>query len=250
MRVTILGCGTSTGVPRLPGDWGACDPLEPKNRRRRASILVEQGGTTLLVDCGPDMRAQLLDAQVKRLDAVLVTHDHADHTHGIDDLRGYTIEQGHEIPLHAPREALDRLERRFDYIFAGRHGYAPICTAHPIDGPFRIGEIEVRPFLQEHGGIFSLGFRFGDIAYTTDASGLPEESFRVLEGVRVWIVDALRPRPHPTHSHLQRTLGWIARVQPERAILTHMSNAMDHATLRASLPAGVEPGHDGMTVEV
>lgn len=250
MRVTLLGCGTSTGVPRLPDDWGDCDPLEPKNRRRRASILVEQGGTTLLVDCGPDMRQQLLDAHVGRLDAVLVTHDHADHTHGIDDLRGYYLEAGHEIALHAPRETLERLHHRFDYIFKGRHGYPPICAGHAIDGPFRIGALEVRPFLQEHGRIFSLGFRFGDVAYSTDLSGLPEESFRVLEGVKIWIVDALRPRPHPTHTHLEQTLAWIERVRPERAILTHMSNEMDYGTLARTLPAGVEPGHDGMTVEV
>ena len=250
MRVTILGCGTSTGVPRLPGDWGVCDPTNPKNRRRRSSILVEQGETTLLVDCGPDMRAQLLDAAVARLDAVLVTHDHADHTHGIDDLRGYYMAQGAEIPLYADKEALARLETRFDYIFRSRHGYPPICRGHVIDGPFRVGAVEIVPFRQIHGRIFSLGFRFGDIAYSTDLNDLPEESFEALEGVRLWIVDALRYREHPTHAHLSRTLDWIARLRPERAILIHMSNQLDYETLRRELPEGVEPGYDGLVIEL
>lgn len=250
LKVTILGCGTSTGVPRLPDDWGSCDPLNPKNRRSRASVLVEHDGTTLLVDCGPDMRQQLLAAGVKKLDGVLITHDHADHTHGIDDLRGYVMERRAEMPIHAPKEALVRLKLRFDYIFKGRQGYPPICEGFVIDGPVRIGSIEAIPFLQQHGPIWSLGFRFGDIAYSTDVSDLPEESFAALEGVRVWIVDALRDKPHPTHTHLEKTLSWIARVKPERAILTHMSNRMDYESLRAKLPAGVEPGYDGMIVTV
>lgn len=249
MRVTLLGCGTSTGVPRLPDDWGRCDPLEPRNRRSRASVLVEAGGTTLLVDCGPDMRMQLMAARVARLDAVLITHDHADHTHGIDDLRGYAMAQGKRIPLHAPPEALRRLKLRFDYVFRERQGYPPICDGVEIDGPFRVGAIDILPFAQQHGTIVSLGFRFGDIAYSTDVSDLDEAAFAALSGVRIWIVDALREKPHPTHSHLEKTLGWIDRVRPERAVLTHMSNMLDYRSLCEKLPAGIEPGYDGMTIE-
>lgn len=250
MKVTILGCGTSTGVPRLPNDWGQCDPSNAKNRRGRASILVEQGGTTVLVDTGPDMRAQLLAAEVAKIDGVLITHDHADHTHGIDDIRGYRMEMDQDIPLYASKETLERLTQRFDYIFERRHGYPTICAGHEITGPVTIGEITAQPFLQEHGPIWSLGFRFGDIAYSTDVNGFPEESFAALEGVKIWIVDALRIRPHRTHAHLDMTLSWIERVKPERAILTHLSNEMDYDSLSASLPDGVELAYDGMIIRI
>ncbi|GEQ96791.1 phosphoribosyl 1,2-cyclic phosphodiesterase [Iodidimonas gelatinilytica] len=250
MRITILGCGTSTGVPRLPNDWGTCDPENPKNRRSRASILVEHGETTLLVDCGPDMRTQLLAADVQHLDGVLITHDHADHTHGIDDLRGYYMERKSEIPVYAPAEALKRLRHRFDYIFKSRHGYPSICSGHEITGPVTIGDITAIPFWQEHGPIYSLGFRFGDIAYSTDVNAFPPESFEVLAGVKVWIVDALRHRPHRTHSHLEKTLGWIEQIKPDRAILTHLSNDMDYAQLRNALPDGVEPAYDGLVLDI
>lgn len=248
MKVTILGCGTSTGVPRLPNDWGRCDPSNPKNRRGRASLLVEQGGTTILVDTGPDMRAQLLAAGVAKIDGVLITHDHADHTHGIDDLRGYRMERDHDIPLYAPKETLERLKQRFDYIFKSRHGYPTVCSGHEITGPVTIGAITAQPFWQEHGPIWSLGFRFGDIAYSTDVNGLPEESFAVLEGVKIWIVDALRLHPHRTHAHLDMTLSWIDRVKPQQAILTHMGTDMDYDSLCALLPKGVVPAYDGMII--
>ncbi len=252
VKVTVLGCGTSSGVPRLPGIWGACDPANPKNRRRRASLLVEEGETRIVIDCGPDFRAQLLDHPIPRLDAVLLTHDHADHAHGIDDLRGFATAQKERIPVHASAETLAVVTRRFDYVFDGRNGYPPIARAVEI-APFRsftVGALEIMPFLQHHGPVFSLGYRIGPLAYSTDVKALPEESFAVLEGVRVWIVDALRYREHPTHACLDETLAWIARVRPERAILTHLNQDMDHATLAARLPAGVEPAHDGLTFEV
>ncbi len=249
MKVTILGCGTSGGVPRIGNVWGACDPKNPKNRRRRVSILVEEGDRRLLVDTSPDLREQLLDADVDTLDAVLYTHDHADHTHGIDDLRAifHTIRK--PVEVYASAETLEVLKRRFDYIFKSKLGYPSICQANEISGPFSVGGIDVVPFVQEHGPITSLGFRFGKVAYSTDLNGLPEESWEILAGVDTWIVDALRPQPHPTHPHLEMTLEWIARLKPRRAILTHMTWDMDYETLCRELPKGVEPGYDGMVME-
>ena len=211
MKVTILGCGTSGGVPRIGGVWGNCDPDNPKNRRRRVSILVEEGRTRLLVDTSPDLREQLLGADVRNLDGVLYTHDHADHTHGIDDLRGLFHTMGRKIDVYGDARTLDVLTRRFDYIFTSKEGYPAFCETHEITGAFRIGDIEVEPFEQIHGPITSLGFRFGPVAYSTDLNDLSEESFAVLEGVEVWIVDALRYDPHPTHPHLDLTLEWIKR---------------------------------------
>lgn len=249
MKVTILGCGTSGGVPRLPGDWGACDPANPKNRRRRVSVLVESATTTVLIDTSPDMRAQLLDAGVERLDAVLYTHDHADHTHGIDDLRPYYQLRDQPVDIYADAQTLAILKQRFDYIFAPKGGYPAIAAPHEIAGPFRVGDLNITPFSQQHGPVDSLGFRINNIAYSTDLNGLSDEAFQILDGVDLWIVDALRYRPHPTHAHLDLTLSWIARVQPRRAILTHMTQDMDYETLKAELPAGVEPGFDGMVIE-
>jgi phosphoribosyl 1,2-cyclic phosphate phosphodiesterase len=181
---------------------------------------------------------------------VLYTHDHADHTHGIDDLRGVFLLMRRKVDVWADRRTLHTLKHRFEYIFESSDGYPAICAGHLIDGPVKIGHIEAVPFPQEHGPITSLGFRFGDLAYSTDLVALPEQSWRVLEGIKVWIVDALRPQPHPTHAHLDLTLSWIERLKPERAILTHMTWDMDYETLRRSLPAGIEPAYDGMVIEV
>jgi len=252
MKVTVLGSGTSSGVPRIDGHWGAADPSNPKNRRRRVSLWVEESGASILIDTSPDLREQCLDAGIKRIDGVLYTHDHADHTHGIDDLRGFRHVMGHKVDIYATRETLDVLTGRFDYIFHERLGYPPICRANEITGdePFRVAGVTVRPFRQIHGPIGSIGYRIGDVAYSTDVSDLPEHAFPVLEGVKVWVVDALRYTPHPTHPHLEKTLGWIERVKPERAILTHMTSDMDYETLCRELPKGVEPGYDGLTFEI
>ncbi|HEY8351357.1 MAG TPA: MBL fold metallo-hydrolase [Sphingomonadales bacterium] len=250
MKVTILGCGTSGGVPRIGNVWGRCDPLNPKNRRRRVSILVESATTKILVDTSPDLREQCLDADIRHLDAVLYTHDHADHTHGIDDLRGLMHCMGKRIDVHANAATLAVLRKRFDYVFESQGGYPAICDAHEITGPFRVGDIEVTPFEQIHGDITSLGFRFGPVAYSTDLNELPEAARNVLRGVDLWIVDALRYDPHPTHPHLDLTLEWIADVKPRRAILTHMTWDMDYEELRQRLPPGVEPAYDGLVVEL
>jgi len=255
MRVTILGCGGSGGVPLIGGDWGACDPADPRNRRTRVSIMVEQGPTRLVVDTSPDFRAQMLAAGASRLDAVLYTHDHADHVHGIDDLRVVNRVVGGPIRAYGAPEHIEIIAQRFPYIFAPSdpiYGfYKPSLEAVPVAGPFSVGTIDVVPFQQDHGfGRTTLGFRFGRLAYSTDAVALPEAAFAALEGTEVWIVDCLRYEPHTTHSHLDQTLAWIDRVRPRRAILTHMNGALDYAELAARLPAGVEPAYDGLVVDL
>lgn len=257
MKITVLGCGSSSGVPVVGGGWGQCDPAEPRNRRRRASILVEHEDTTLLVDASPDCRAQLLDAGVSRLDAVLFTHGHADHCHGIDDLRWINVAMHADLPTYANRDTLDLIDDRFPYttsplkmLSVGKRYYKPMLIPNEIDGPFGVGAIAIRPFVQDHGFSSTCGFRFGDAAYSTDLVTLDDDAFDALAGVRLWIVDAFRYEPHPTHSHVARTLEWIARVQPERAVLTHMGSALDYATLNAETPDNVEPAYDGMVLEV
>jgi phosphoribosyl 1,2-cyclic phosphate phosphodiesterase len=253
MKVRILGCGGSGGVPLVGGVWGACDPAEARNRRRRASILVEDGATTLLIDTSPDLRAQLLDAGTKRLDAILFTHAHADHLHGIDDLRGMNRLMRAALPVYADRRTLAAIEERFGYVFrpleSGTSFYKPTLTPHAIEGPFTAAGIDVVPFVQDHGFTTTLGFRIGGMAYSTDVVDLDEAAFAVLAGIELWIVDCLRYEPHPTHSHLEKTLSWIARVKPRRAVLTHMDVPLDYATVRGKLPPGVEPGYDGLTLE-
>jgi phosphoribosyl 1,2-cyclic phosphate phosphodiesterase len=248
MKLTILGCGTSGGVPKVPEFWGACDPANPKNHRRRASVLVEEGDSTILFDTTPDLREQMIAARVKKLDAVFYTHDHADHTHGIDDLRGFYQTSGNRVDIYADAQTLGILKQRFDYIFRSQNNYAAICRAHTLNGPVKVGGLKVIPFEQGHGDGISLGYRVGDFAYSTDLNMLPESAFDTLAGVKVWVVDALRYQAHPTHSHLAQTLEWIERVKPERAILTHMTWDMDYETLKRELPAGVEPAYDGMEV--
>jgi len=259
MRVTILGCGGSGGVPmaaREPGGfWGACDPANPKNRRRRVSILVEEGATALLVDTSPDLRLQILDNAITRLDAVLFTHAHGDHCHGIDDVRALAYSQGGPIDAFMDARTHERLTQRFGYVFASARTpdslYPALLADRTVDGPFRVGAIDVVPFVQGHGpGETSTGYRFGPAAYSTDLASLDEAAFAALEGVKLWVVDCLRYRPHPTHTHFERTMEWIARVQPERAVLTHMNHELDYDELLARCPPGVEPGYDGMVVEV
>jgi phosphoribosyl 1,2-cyclic phosphate phosphodiesterase len=252
MKITILGCGSSGGVPLIGNDWGQCDPSDPRNRRLRVSILVEEGPTTILVDTSPDMREQLLACNFKRLDAVLFTHAHADHSHGIDELRSVNWLIKKPVEIYADQNTLKELETRFDYIFQRSNTEAfhkPAVTTHVVEGAFAVGAIEVLPFAQNHGRFDTVGYRFGDFAYSTDAKALSEASFAALKGVKTWVVDCIREEPHHTHSHLEQTLQWIERVKPERAYLTHMNETLDYAKLAAKLPRGVVPAHDGLVIE-
>ncbi|MGH7088286.1 MAG: MBL fold metallo-hydrolase [Stellaceae bacterium] len=256
MKVTMLGCGPSWGVPRIGGEWGACDPAEPRNRRTRVSILVEEGPTRLLVDTSPDLRQQLLAAEVRGVDAVLFTHAHADHLHGIDDLRSVNRLIRKNLPVYADRRTLDEIRTRFGYVFPAlapesKGGfYKPVLEPNEIDGPFVAAGIPITPIEQDHGFSTTLGFRFGDFAYSTDVIRLDERGFSALVGIEVWIVDCMRRAPHVTHSHLAQTLAWIARIKPRRAILTHMDESLDYGSLRRELPPGVEPGYDGLAIDV
>jgi phosphoribosyl 1,2-cyclic phosphate phosphodiesterase len=250
----MLGCGASTGVPAIGPNWGCCDPADLRNRRRRSSVLVEVGPVAILIDTSPDLREQLIDAQVRRLDAVVMTHSHADHLHGIDDLRGLNRLMGQAIPLWADGKTLAEIRQRFGYVFEplsepGRY-YKPTLTPHEIAGRFAIEGIEIVPFAQDHGFSTTLGFRIGPMAYSTDVVELADDAFAAIAGAELWIVDCMRHAPHPTHSHLEQTLAWIARVCPRRAVLTHMDHTLDYRELSAELPAGVEPGQDGLVIEL
>ena len=260
LEFTILGCGSSGGVPRADGNWGACDPDEPKNRRTRCSLMVRRIAgrdaaeqTSLLIDTSPDLVRQTSGAGMKRLDGVLLTHDHADQVHGIDDIRAFAIRQRAVVPVWMDAATEASVHRRFGYIFEGSGGYPAIAMPRrlPRHGePWRIegpsGEIPIVTFDQQHGSIRSVGYRFGEVAYSSDVDGLTEAAFEALAGVSVWIVDALRETPHPSHAHLSRTLEWIERVAPTRAILTNLHVDMDYAALKAKLPPGVEPAYDGL----
>ncbi|MGE0178803.1 MAG: MBL fold metallo-hydrolase [Sphingomonas sp.] len=252
MKVRILGCGTSAGVPRVGDDWGDCDRAEPKNRRRRASIMVEHGDARILVDTSPDLREQLLDARVKDVEAVLWTHDHADHCHGIDDLRQLYHARRRPVMGYARTDALALLKHRFAYAFEGGKGYPPVVYGDILPDHINLGGISVRTVDQPHGDITSAGLRFDAggraIGYSTDFHELTDAMALLFTGLDLWVVDALRRKPHPTHSHLEDTLKWIRELRPGRAVLTHMDSSMDYATLAAELPAGVEPGYDGLEV--
>jgi len=257
MKVTVLGCGGSNGVPLIGNNWGQCDPSEPRNRRLRASILVEDGETRLLVDSSPDLRQQMLATGNGWLDAILYTHAHADHLHGIDDIRAINVLRGSALDAYADARTLKQIRERFGYVLTPLESgpghlyyYKPCLVPHEITGPFAVKSLPVVPFEQDHGFSKTLGFRFGAFAYSTDVVDLDERAFEALAGVRLWIVDCLRLAPHQTHSHLDKTLGWIRRVKPERAVLTHMNHATDYASLSALCPPGVEPGYDGMVLEV
>lgn len=258
VSITILGCGSSGGVPRVGSGWGACNPSDPRNRRRRCSILVEREGeggrTRALIDTSPDLRDQLLDAAVDRLDAVLYTHDHADHTHGIDDLRPLVIHMRRVLPVFMDEATSEFVTSRFSYCFVAPPGsdYPPIVREFRImlghtvsvEGPG--GAITAVPIRLVHGNRDALGFRFGDIAYTPDLNAIPDESIGALENLDLWIIDALRPTPHPTHLSLPEALAWIERLKPRRAVLTNMHTDLDYETLRQSLPPNVIPAFDGL----
>lgn len=255
LRVTLLGTGGAGGVPMISAGWGRCDPAEPRNRRRRASVLVEQGDVRLLIDSGPDVRAQLLDAEVSRLSAVLYTHAHADHIHGIDELREVNRAIGGPLDIWGDEATLDDLKARFNYAFQGidletQPIFRPWLVPHLIQPRFTVSRLPVQAFPQDHGWTTSWGFRIGDFAYSTDVLNLDAHAFEVLEGVKVWVVGCLTDRPHDTHAHVDKVIDWHRHVRPDHTILTHMGPGLDYRTLRDTLPEGLEPGYDGMVLEL
>ena len=256
MQVTVLGCGGSGGVPLVGGVWGACDPTDPRNRRRRPSILVRTAEASILVDTTPDLRAQLLDAEVTNLDAVLFTHSHADHCHGIDDLRPLVYARGKPIPAYSDPATMANLTARFDYAFASsasaNSAYSAMLRDHSIalNTPFALCGLQVTAFEQSHGPITTLGYRSGPVGDSPDAVGIGEAGFRALDGVDLWIVDCLRHEPHPSHAHFDRTMAWIRRVGPERAVRTHRNRAGHDAGVAAQCPGGGEAGRAGLTIDL
>jgi phosphoribosyl 1,2-cyclic phosphate phosphodiesterase len=261
VRVTILGCGSSTGVPRVDNDWGACNPNNPKNRRRRSSVLVERigssGRTIVVIDTSPDFREQILQAGAPHIDGVIYTHDHADHTHGIDDLRTFFYRQRRRIDVWADPRTLALLRRRFDYCFETPPGsnYPAIVEGHAIENCSAVtisgagGDLRFQPFRQIHGDIESLGIRVGGVAYSCDLNDLPVDALPHLQNLDVWLLNTLRYTPHPSHLTLTNALSWIDRIRPRRAILTHLHVDLDYDALAAQLPDGVTPAYDGLTLE-
>lgn len=257
---TILGCGSSGGVPRLGGNWGDCDPSEPKNRRQRCSMLVERvtsnGKTSVLIDTSPDLRNQLLNAEVGTLDGVVYTHDHADHTHGIDDLRMIVFNMRKRLPIWADATTQITLRKRFGYTFEQVPGtlYKPILEMNDMTGPVSItgdgGTITLSPFLVDHGPILANGFRIENLVYLPDVSAMNETAWEKVNDLDMWIVDALRREPHPTHSHLDQTLDWIKRAAPKKAILTNMHNDLDYQTVCAETPDHITAAFDGMQIRM
>ena len=262
-RLTFLGTGSSGGVPRVGNDWGDCDPKNPRNRRRRCSVLVDIGPkddpdncTRLLIDSAPDLREQLLDAEVKHLDALIYTHDHADQSHGIDDVRALALHMRRTIPTFMDHRTAETLTSRFEYCFEGKGGYPAILDLQPfIDAGTRFTvkgrgpDVSLLPLEQLHGRIISLGFRIGDLAYCNDLHDIPEESLAELAGVETLILDALRYTPHPSHAHLERALEWIEQIQPRQAWLTNLHVDMDYETLCHELPAHIRPAYDGLCID-
>jgi phosphoribosyl 1,2-cyclic phosphate phosphodiesterase len=260
-HVTILGCGSSGGVPRVGQGWGECDPTNPRNRRRRCSILLEQidgsDSTIVLVDTSPDLRDQLLSAEVERIDAIVYTHDHADHTHGVDDVRPLVIHNRRRIDAFMDETTARGMVERFGYVFRTPHGsdYAPILSERRIESGVAFviggagGQMNVTPFRLVHGGVDALGLRVGGMAYTPDVSAVPPEALDHLVGLDLWIIDALRVRPHPSHLSLDEALAWIERLAPKRAVLTNLHTDLDYAALAARLPAHIEPAYDGLKLE-
>jgi len=252
VKVRILGCGTSSGVPRIGNDWGSCNPADPRNRRLRSAILIDSEGESLLVDCGPDLLAQMNAAGRDRVDRVIITHDHADHCHGIDDLRQVAHVTHRTVPLHARADVLARLESRFAYAFKGSPAYPGVLSGHAIAGEMTLGKARLRFVDQPHGGISSLGIRAEEngksLVYAIDYHDLTPDMAAMYEGADVWISDCLRRRPHPTHAHLDAVLGWARELRVGQLWLTHLDNSMDYATLSAELPNWAAPAHDGQEI--
>ena len=257
MKITLLGCGTSVGVPALGGlGWGRCNPKNPKNRRQRSSVLIETNHVTILVDAGPDIRNQLLDAKVNKIDAVLLTHAHSDHTSGLAELRPFYFAHKSKVPIFSNIETLNVVERQFDFLFTKQSGspsyFVPPMTLNKIGlGTLKIRNCSIEVIKQNHGNIDSLGFIFNKkFAYSTDLVEMPEVNFDKLNNLDLWIVEALRDEPHEAHAHFNQTFHWIKRANPKKAVLTHLGWESDYDYILSICPDNVYPGYDGMVVKV
>lgn len=254
MKVTVLGCGNSSGVPFIGCDCKVCTSKNPKNNRMRVSLFIEVNGVNLLIDSSPDLRQQALRHNIRRVDAVLYTHDHADHTGGVDELRSFNHLENKELPIYGTQETLDTLKQRYSYVFMPRPEkiwYRPALIPHTLkdEDKVEVKGVPVTIFEQLHGKVKTSGYRIGNFAYSTDTNALPDSAFEALKGVEIWVVDCLRYTTSPSHSHLEQTLGWIDRVKPRLAVLTHMAHDFDYDGLLSELPSGVVPGYDGMVLE-
>ncbi len=255
-EITILGCGSSSGVPAIGNNWGKCNPNNPKNRRLRSSILIKTPSVKLLIDATPDLRQQLLNANVKSLDGILITHCHADHINGIDDFRFLNVIMNQDLHLYATKKNIDEIKERFSYVFeklapqAKGFYYKPCLVPHEINGLFKINNLEILSFQQDHGFIESTGFRINNFAYSSDVFDLSEDVFKKLKNLDLWIVDCLRFEPHKSHAHLEKVLNWINRLKPKRTILTHMNYEIDYDHINSLLPKNCEAAYDGLKLNL
>ncbi len=255
-EITILGCGSSSGVPAIGNNWGKCNPNNPKNRRLRSSILIKTPSVKLLIDATPDLRQQLLNANVKSLDGILITHCHADHINGIDDFRFLNVIMNQDLHLYATKKNIDEIKKRFSYVFeklapqAKGFYYKPCLVPHEINGLFKINNLEILSFQQDHGFIESTGFRINNFAYSSDVFDLSEDVFKKLKNLDLWIVDCLRFEPHKSHAHLEKVLNWINRLKPKRTILTHMNYEIDYDHINSLLPKNCEAAYDGLKLNL
>ena len=255
LKITILGCGTSAGVPMIGKGWGLCDSTNPKNRRRRCAIVIENEKKCVLIDAGPDIKDQLVDFGKTHFDALFITHEHADHIHGIDDLRWVCSEMNAPLKTYARKPVIDALGDRFRYALEALKPeassyYKPVLEMIEIKDDIIIDDMKFNVIDQHHGVISSVGYRIGDFAYCTDVVRFNDAQFEKLKGVKVWVVDCLRCSKHNAHANLEQVLEWVELLKPEKTYLTHMDCSMDYATLMRELPDGVEPAYDGMEIIV
>jgi len=255
-EITILGCGSSSGVPAIGNNWGNCNPKNPKNRRLRSSILIKNKNTIILIDATPDLRQQLLNANVKKIDAVLVTHTHADHINGIDDFRFLNVIMKKDIHLYATKEVISQIKERFSYVFeklspqANGFYYKPCIVANQISGDFKINNIKITSFQQNHGFSESTGFKIDNFAYCNDVVSFNDHAFRIIKNLDLLIIDCLRFDPHKTHAHFDKVMNWIEKLTPKKVVLTHMNYDVDYDYISSLLPKNCLAAYDGLKIKV
>ena len=256
VEINILGCGSSSGVPAIGNSWGNCDPKNPKNRRLRSSILIQSDKSSIIIDANPDLTQQLLNANVKKLDAILVTHTHSDHINGIDDFRFLNVIMKKDINLYASENSINEIKKRFGYVFeklvpeANGFYYKPCLNPKIIKGSFKINDLTISSIIQNHGFTESLGFRINNFAYCTDVLDFEDSQFKKLKNLDLWIVDCLRFIPHKTHAHFDKVMNWIELLKPKKTILTHMNYEVDYDFILSKVPKNCFPAYDGMTITI